>query len=53
MSGRQEDVPLPAGGVLNIRPNGPCYNTHVDMALVRAQLEEIILSETSGQRGGR
>ena len=50
MSGIQDVYPLPAVGVLNIRPNGPCYNTHVDMALVRAQLEEIILPGTSGQR---
>ena len=28
---------------LNIRPNGPCYNTHVDIEEVRAQLEKIII----------
>ena len=50
MSGIQDVYPLPAVGVLNIRPNGPCYNTHVDMALIRAQLAEIILPGTSGQR---
>lgn len=49
MSGIQDVYPLPAVGVLNIRPNGPCYNTHVDMALVRAQLEEIILPGTQGR----
>ena len=42
MSGIQDVYPLPAVGVLNIRPNGPCYNTSVDMAEVRAQLEQII-----------
>ena len=45
MSGIQDVYPLPAIGVLNIRPNGPCYNTHVDMELVRKQLEEIIILE--------
>jgi len=45
MSGIQDVYPLPAIGVLNIRPNGPCYNTHVDMDLVRKQLEEIIIPE--------
>ncbi len=45
MSGIQDVYPLPAIGVLNIRPNGPCYNTHVDMELVRKQLEEIIIPE--------
>jgi len=43
MSGIQDVYPLPAVGVLNIRPNGPCYNTHVDMVEVRAQLEKIII----------
>lgn len=42
MSGIQDIYPLPAVGVLNIRPNGPCYNTSVDMGEVRAQLEQII-----------
>ena len=43
MSGIQDVYPLPAVGVLNIRPNGPCYNTRVDMAEVRAELDKIIL----------
>ena len=43
MSGIQDVYPLPAVGVLNIRPNGPCYNTKVDMEEVRAALEQIIL----------
>lgn len=43
MSGIQDVYPLPAVGVLNIRPNGPCYNTHVDIDEVKAQLEKIIL----------
>ena len=42
MSGIQDVFPLPAVGVLNIRPNGPCYNTSVDMNEVRRQLEQII-----------
>lgn len=48
MSGIQDVYPLPAVGVLNIRPNGPCYNTHVDMDEVKAQLEKIILPEGEG-----
>ena len=43
MSGIQDVYPLPAVGVLNIRQNGPCYNTHVDIEEVRAQLEKIII----------
>lgn len=38
-SGIQDVFPLPAAGVLNVRPNGPCYNTGVDVSLV----EETIL----------
>ena len=42
MSGIQDVYPLPAVGVLNIRPNGPCYNTRVDMDEVRRTLSQII-----------
>lgn len=42
MSGIQDVYPLPAVGVLNIRPNGPCNNTCVDMAEVRRVLNEIL-----------
>ena len=42
MSGIQDVYPLPAVGVLNIRPNGPCNNTRVDMEEVRRVLKSII-----------
>lgn len=42
MSGIQDVYPLPAVGVLNIRPNGPCYNTRVDMDEVKRTLSQII-----------
>lgn len=42
MSGIQDVFPLPAVGVLNIRPNGPCYNTRVDMEDVKRTLAQII-----------
>ena len=45
MSGIQDVYPLPAVGVLNIRPNGPCYNTHVDIEEIKAQLAKIIITE--------
>ena len=54
-SGIQDVYPLPAVGVMNIRPNGPCYNTHVDMNLVRQEIERMLIdapSEASeGQNG--
>ncbi len=42
MSGIQDVYPLPAVGVLNIRPNGPCYNTRVDINEVKKVLSQII-----------
>ena len=44
-SGIQDVYPLPAVGVLNLRPNGPCYNTHVDIVAVRREIEAILLDE--------
>jgi hypothetical protein len=46
MSGIQDVYPLPAVGVLNIRPNGPCNNTRVDMDEVRRVLKQIIKDES-------
>lgn len=48
MSGIQDVYPLPAVGILNVRPNGPCYNTRVNMEEVRAELEKIILPRDEG-----
>ncbi len=42
MSGIQDVFPLPAVGVLNMRPNGPCYNTRVDIEEVKRTLAQII-----------
>ncbi|HHU32214.1 MAG: DUF116 domain-containing protein [Zhaonellaceae bacterium] len=33
-SGIQETSPLPVLGILNLRPNGPCYNTDLDRNLL-------------------
>lgn len=41
-SGVQDVYPLPAVGVMNIRPNGPCYNTKVDVEEFRRQLENVL-----------
>ena len=43
MSGIQDVYPLPAVGILNIRPNGPCYNTKVDMTEVADMIKKIIV----------
>lgn len=42
-SGIQDVYPLPAVGVLNIRPFGPCYNTRVDLNLVRQEIEKLLI----------
>lgn len=44
-SGIQDVYPLPAVGVLNIRPNGPCYNTHIDVELVRQEIKNLLIDE--------
>ena len=41
-SGIQDVYPLPAVGVLNIRPNGPCYNTKVDMDQVEQEIRSFL-----------
>lgn len=52
MSGVQDVYPLPAVGVLNIRPNGPCYNTRVDLDEVKKQLEAILLPAEEAPKAG-
>lgn len=44
-SGIQDVYPLPAVGVLNIRPNGPCYNTHVDIEQVRQEIKNLLIED--------
>jgi hypothetical protein len=41
-SGLQDVYPLPAIGVLNERPNGPCVDTCVDLARVRQAVESFL-----------
>jgi hypothetical protein len=41
MSGIKDTIGLPVIGILNERPNGPCYNTTVDPAAVEAVLKKV------------
>lgn len=41
-SGLQDVYPLPAFGVLNERPNGPCVDTRVDMEKLRQVVQSFI-----------
>jgi hypothetical protein len=38
-SGIQDSNPLPVLGVLNLRPNGPCYDTSVNLERVKGAIE--------------
>jgi hypothetical protein len=38
-SGIQDSYPIPVIGVLNERPFGPCKNTRVDLAKVKAAMD--------------
>ena len=44
-SGIQDVYPLPAVGILNIRPYGPCYNTRVDLDKVRETIKSLLQDE--------
>jgi len=39
ISGIQDAYPLPVLGILNERPQGPCYNTSVDVGIIRKYLD--------------
>ncbi len=41
-SGIQDIYPLPVVGVINLRPNGPCYNTKVEINKVEEALKKLL-----------
>ncbi len=47
-SGIQDVYPLPVFGILNKRPNGPCYDTDVDLDLVKKGIEVFLGHESKG-----
>ncbi len=50
-SGIQDVFPLPVFGVLNERPNGPCFNTRVDLGKVEEAIKLFLIEgETDGQQ---
>ena len=49
-SGIQDVYPLPAVGVLNIRPNGPCFNTHVDIEQVREEIKKFLIDDDATKK---
>ncbi len=51
-SGIQDAHPLPVYGVLNERPNGPCFNTLVDLDAVERSLARLVSVPARESRGG-
>jgi hypothetical protein len=43
-AGIQDAYPLPVIGIFNQRPEGPCFNTRIDLAEVRKALDEHVVS---------
>lgn len=43
VSGLQDVFPIPVFGVLNLRPEGPCYNTRVEADQIDQALEKILI----------
>jgi uncharacterized protein len=43
-SGIRDAYPLPVIGILNHRPHGPCFNTHIVMTEVEKALDEHVVS---------
>ncbi len=42
-SGIRDAYPLPVVGILNKRPNGPCFNTHILLPEVEQALQEYVI----------
>jgi hypothetical protein len=47
-AGIRDAYPLPVYGVFNHRPQGPCYNTEIDLAEVRRALDAHVISDAAG-----
>ncbi len=46
-SGIRDSYPLPVIGVLNQRPNGPCFNTHILLPDVEQALKHYVIPKTA------
>lgn len=51
VSGLQDSRQLIVRGIANQRPNGPCFNTEVDLEKVEEALQSFLLPEKQGTRG--
>lgn len=50
-SGIQDTYPIPVYGILNHRPNGPCYDTDVDLDLVESGMAAFLSDESRDTEG--
>ncbi|MGM0501581.1 MAG: DUF116 domain-containing protein [Bacillota bacterium] len=48
-SGIQDVYPLPVIGVINLRPNGPCYNTKVEIDKLESAVRKLLESSESSE----
>ncbi|OEU62056.1 MAG: hypothetical protein BA870_08545 [Desulfuromonadales bacterium C00003094] len=48
-AGIRDAYPLPVYGVFNRRPQGPCYNTEIDLVEVKAVLDAHVLPDLVGR----
>ena len=48
-AGIRDAYPLPVYGVFNRRPQGPCYNTEIDLAEVKTVLDAHVLPDSVGR----
>ncbi len=46
-SGIQDSYPLPVFGITNYRPNGPCYDTLVNLELVEEALKTFLIASST------
>ncbi|MCK8817821.1 DUF116 domain-containing protein [Natroniella sulfidigena] len=49
-TGIQDVYPMPVMGVVNLRPNGPCVNTGVEMEKIEKAVEKLIFKEPIGEK---
>ena len=52
-SGIQDTYPIPVYGILNKRPNGPCYDTDVDLELVEKGIAAFLKHESGDTERSR
>ena len=50
-SGIQDAYPIPVFGIYNQRPNGPCFDTDVDLNLIEGGMKAFLEERSDGRAG--